>query len=95
MRLNSLQLVNFRNYNNLYLEFNKKVNLLLGKNGQGKTNIVECIYMLSFGKLFRTSRAKEIIKFDTENFIISLSLLVLNDFPKDNIYIDSTILVFP
>ena len=29
MRLNSLQLVNFRNYNNLYLEFNKKVNLLL------------------------------------------------------------------
>lgn len=31
MRLNSLQLVNFRNYNNLYLEFNKKVNLLLGK----------------------------------------------------------------
>ena len=52
MRLNSLQLVNFRNYNNLYLEFNKKVNLLLGKNGQGKTNIVESIYMLSFGKSF-------------------------------------------
>ena len=67
MRLNSLQLVNFRNYNNLYLEFNKKVNLLLGKNGQGKTNIVESIYMLSFGKSFRTSRDKEIIKFDTEN----------------------------
>ena len=58
MRLNSLQLVNFRNYNNLYLEFNKKVNLLLGKNGQGKTNIVESIYMLSFGKSFRTSRDK-------------------------------------
>ena len=52
MRLNSLQLVNFRNYNNLYLEFNEKVNLLLGKNGQGKTNIVESIYMLSFGKSF-------------------------------------------
>ena len=46
MRLNSLQLVNFRNYNNLYLEFNKKVNLLLGKNGQGKTNIVESIYII-------------------------------------------------
>ena len=59
MRLNSLQLVNFRNYNNLYLEFNKKVNLLLGKNGQGKTNIVESIYMLSFGKSFRTSRDKD------------------------------------
>ena len=70
MRLNSLQLVNFRNYNNLYLEFNKKVNLLLGKNGQGKTNIVESIYMLSFGKSFRTSRDKEIIKFDTENLYV-------------------------
>lgn len=70
MRLNSLQLVNFRNYNNLYLEFNKKVNLLLGKNGQGKTNIVESIYMLSFGKSFRTSRDKEIIKFETENLYV-------------------------
>ena len=70
MRLNNLQLVNFRNYNNLYLEFNKKVNLLLGKNGQGKTNIVESIYMLSFGKSFRTSRDKEIIKFDTENLYV-------------------------
>lgn len=49
MRLNSLQLVNFRNYNNLYLEFNKKVNLLLGKNGQGKTNIVESIYSYLLG----------------------------------------------
>ena len=70
MRLDSLQLVNFRNYNNLYLEFNQKVNLLLGKNGQGKTNIVESIYMLSFGKSFRTNRDKEIIKFDTENLYV-------------------------
>ena len=69
MRLNSLQLVNFRNYNNLYLEFNKKVNLLLGKNGQGKTNIVESIYMLSFGKSFRTNRDKEIIKFDNAKYL--------------------------
>lgn len=70
MRLNSLQLVNFRNYDSLYLEFNKKVNLLVGKNGQGKTNIVESIYMLSFGKSFRTNKDKEIIKFDTETLYI-------------------------
>ena len=48
MQLNSLKLINFRNYDNLYIDFNKKVNLLVGKNGQGKTNIVESIYMLSF-----------------------------------------------
>ena len=64
MQLNSLKLLNFRNYDNLYIDFNKKVNLLVGKNGQGKTNIVESIYMLSFGKSFRTNKDKEIIKFD-------------------------------
>lgn len=70
MQLNSLQLVNFRNYDNLFLEFNKKVNLLVGKNGQGKTNIVESIYMLSFGKSFRTNKDKEIIKFERENLYV-------------------------
>ncbi|MGL6105689.1 DNA replication/repair protein RecF [Romboutsia sp.] len=70
MRLKSLQLVNFRNYNNLHLDFNEKINLLVGKNGQGKTNIVESIYMLSFGKSFRTNKDKEIIKFDTENLYV-------------------------
>ena len=39
MRLNSLQLINFRNYDNLHLNFEKNINLLVGKNGQGKTNI--------------------------------------------------------
>lgn len=70
MRLNNLQLVNFRNYNDLHLNFNPKVNLLIGKNGQGKTNIVESIYMLSFGKSFRTSKDKEIIKFECENLYV-------------------------
>ncbi|RDY25588.1 DNA replication/repair protein RecF [Romboutsia weinsteinii] len=70
MRLRNLQLVNFRNYNNLHLEFNEKVNLLVGKNGQGKTNIVESIYMLSFGKSFRTNKDRELIKFDTENLYV-------------------------
>ena len=79
MHIKSLQLVNFRNYNNLYLEFNDKVNLLVGKNGQGKTNIVESIYMLSFGKSFRTSKDKEVIKFDTDNLYIGGSFLK-NDF---------------
>ena len=70
MQLNSLKLINFRNYDNLYIDFNKNVNLLVGKNGQGKTNIVESIYMLSFGKSFRTNKDKEIIKFDTESLYI-------------------------
>ena len=70
MYLNSLNLINFRNYDALYLEFNPKINLLIGKNGQGKTNIVEAIYLLSFGKSFRTNKDKEMIKFESENLYI-------------------------
>ena len=70
MRLKTLQLVNFRNYDNLHINFNEKVNLLIGRNGQGKTNIVESIYMLSFVKSFRTNKDKEIIKFEKENLYV-------------------------
>lgn len=70
MKLKNLQLVNYRNYEKLYIEFNDRINLLLGANGQGKTNIAEAIYMLAFGKSFRTNRDKEIIRFDTENLYI-------------------------
>lgn len=70
MYLNGLNLINFRNYEALYLEFNPKINLLIGKNGQGKTNIVEAIYLLSFGKSFRTNKDKELIKFESENLYI-------------------------
>jgi DNA replication and repair protein RecF len=70
VNLINLQLRNFRNYDNLYLEFNKNINLLVGKNGQGKTNIVESIYMLAIGKSFRTNKDKELIKFDRENLYI-------------------------
>ena len=78
MRLKTLQLVNFRNYDNLHINFNEKVNLLVGKNGQGKTNIVESIYMLSFGKSFRTSKDREIIKFEKENLYVGGSFSKYN-----------------
>ena len=70
MKLKNLQLVNFRNYEKQYIDFNDNINLLLGSNGQGKTNIVEAIYMLSFGKSFRTCRDRETIKFETENLYV-------------------------
>lgn len=70
MKLKNLQLVNYRNYDKLYIEFNDRINLLLGSNGQGKTNIVEAIYLLAFGKSFRTNRDRELIKFNTENLYV-------------------------
>lgn len=67
MYINSLKLVNYRNYDNLLVEFNDKINLIVGRNGQGKTNIVEAITLMSIGRSFRTNKDKEIIKFGCES----------------------------
>ncbi len=53
MKIESLNLVNFKNYDNLNLQFNKRVNFILGNNGVGKTNILDAIHYLSFSKSFQ------------------------------------------
>ena len=54
MKVNSLCLDNFRNYNHFFIEFDRDINILIGSNGQGKTNLIEAIYLLSVGKSFKT-----------------------------------------
>ena len=56
----------FRNYESLNLQFNKNVNLILGKNAQGKTNLLEAIYVTSIGKSFRTNKDSDLIRFGSE-----------------------------
>lgn len=73
MRINNLKLVNYRNYDSLLVDFNKNINLILGKNGQGKTNIVESLTLMSIGKSFRTNRDRELIKFGSENLYAGCS----------------------
>lgn len=75
MNLNNLKIINFRNYEELYLNFNDKINLFIGRNGQGKTNIIEAIYLLSIGKSFRTNKDKEMIKFNKDSGYIGGSFL--------------------
>ncbi len=64
MYLNKLQLWNFRTYENLELNFPEGISILYGDNGQGKTNIVEAIYLLCTGKSHRTNREQDMILFD-------------------------------
>ncbi len=64
MYLNKLQLWNFRSYENLELNFPKGITILYGDNGQGKTNIVEAIYLLCTGRSHRTNREHDMIKID-------------------------------
>lgn len=72
MFIKNIQLNNFRNYIHLDMDFHKKVNILLGKNAQGKTNLIEAIYMNSIGKSFRTNKDSEMIRFGSEYAKIKL-----------------------
>lgn len=74
MYLRSLKLQNFRSYKEFKVEFGEKINLILGKNAIGKTNILEAIYLLSGYSSFRKSRIKDQILHDTQYAIISAFL---------------------
>ncbi len=66
MVLNQLKLINFRNYQQLKLEFSENINIFVGKNAQGKTNLLEAIALLCLGKPVRTKKEIELIKWGTE-----------------------------
>ncbi len=66
MRLEKLSLRDFRNYVDLELEFSPGVNLIVGDNAQGKTNLLEAIAYLGSGKSFRTQRTAELVRFGSE-----------------------------
>lgn len=66
MEIKKLKLVNFRNYDNLEIDFNKKNTIFIGNNAQGKTNILESIYVLGLTKSFLNVNEKNLIKFDKE-----------------------------
>lgn len=72
MKIQSLSISNFRNYQNLKIDFDDKVNIFIGKNAQGKTNLLESIYYCCIGKSFKSSKDKELIKWGEENGFIKL-----------------------
>ena len=59
----SVSLENYRNYEKREFTFHDKVNFFLGENGRGKTNLLESIYLTSYGKSFRTFKDRELIRF--------------------------------
>ena len=64
MYIKNIKLKNFRNYKEQEVKLEKNINLFFGDNAQGKTNIVESIFLCSMGKSFRAKREKELINFD-------------------------------
>ena len=78
MHVESIKLINFRNYINLDIKLNKNLNIFLGPNAQGKTNLLESIHISSSGRSYRTSRDRELINMDKSVGYIGLKVI------KDN-----------
>ena len=72
MWISKVSLSNFRNYENEIIELNKNLNIFFGENAQGKTNIIESIFLCSMGKSFRAKKYIEMIKLGKENSIIEI-----------------------
>lgn len=72
MYIKYLQLMNYRNYKELFIELEKNVNVFIGDNAQGKTNVLESIYYCGFAKSHRTSKDKELVRWDSGEAYIKL-----------------------
>ena len=66
MILKSVALKNFRNYRDLYLEFDTGTNILFGDNAQGKTNLLEAVYVSGTSRSHKGSKDRDLIQFGHE-----------------------------
>ena len=78
MHLKQLSLINYKSFESKTLDFNPVINCLVGENGVGKTNILDAIYHLSFGKSYFNPVSTQNVKHGTEFFVIE------GEFEKDN-----------
>lgn len=85
MKIKKIVLKNYRNYDSLEIDFNDNLNIIIGDNAQGKTNLLESIYVLAVTKSFLSITDKGLIKFDNK-FSMIKGLLESND-SKDNLEI--------
>ena len=67
MKIKKLKLKNFRSYSDKVFEFDDKLNVLVGQNAQGKTNVLEAIFYAVIGKSFKTGKEKDLIKWKKDS----------------------------
>ena len=78
MVIQSLKLIDFRNYEKIEVEFNSGINFIYGKNGQGKTNLIESLYLITHLKSFRTSKVSDLTSYSKKNSTIQTDLYKQN-----------------
>ncbi len=76
MYINDINIVNFRNYDKLSLKFNKGINIIYGNNGQGKTNLIESLYVLAFTKSHRSYIDNNLIKKNKNNLKVNGNIYI-------------------
>ncbi|MEG2726952.1 MAG: AAA family ATPase, partial [Bacilli bacterium] len=74
MKINKINMVNFRNYNKLSLDKLENINIIIGNNGTGKTTILEAIYFCSLTKTFKGGSERALIKENEENLKVLVTL---------------------
>jgi len=79
MIVKSIKLKNYRNFKELETKLNPKLNIFIGNNGQGKTNLLESIFLCSIGKSFRANNENDLIHFHENNFEVNLGVDKIND----------------
>ena len=88
MIVKKLKLHNFRNYEYQIIEFNDKINIIYGNNAQGKTNILEAIYLFSLGKSNRAAHDSDMIKFGQESSRLDIGFISKDREVKGQIELD-------
>ncbi|MDR1782563.1 MAG: DNA replication/repair protein RecF [Bacilli bacterium] len=81
----SLKILNFRNLVFQELFFYDKCNIFVGDNAQGKTNILEALYLLSLTKSFKTNNINDLVNFDKDGFVLKASF-IKNDYTYDLLF---------
>lgn len=74
MRITRLEIENFRNYKHASVNLSNKLNVLVGNNAQGKTNLLESIFLLALGKSPRVNKDKDLVNWECESSVIKLEL---------------------
>ena len=75
MKIKKISLNNFRNYTNQEVEFNSNLNVIIGNNAQGKTNLLEAVFMCAIGRSPRTTKDKDLIKWNSTFAKISIDIV--------------------
>lgn len=89
MHIKTLTLKDYRNYSSAHINLNSGMNVLVGQNAQGKTNLLECVHFLSTGRSHRTSNAYELIRWGSAGFFLQAEVAKRNYEVRMDIQVNS------